>query len=621
MAPTSTHLHLAPQDFHLTRVSSEISAVTSEPSQDSVLWAELIKEKERVFLKAHLKTEKVCVTIHDTFQVYVRVCWQRGDEGSGLDSQGMDYARRRPGPAVLCLHSVQGLATSSWVWLKFVKSFHDAGFHSVLVDLPGCGRSAMGQDPFVPWPRWRRDDWHMLQELLEEMGLLSVSSLSQGASCMSILRLLSRSPRALQSTHVFVDPIFDDHLWGELGDDQLKFNDLLRRRGVRIWAVFQEEVFSRLEVSAQVAEQRLLAAREAELPITVSRLPREKLCEAQLGAQVPVRALFAERRLKRQIVDFFKGKRAPVLRSEAWAGAASQSSSGCQTGQLMPSPAYGTGSPPKRRAGWVAPGELDDDAARQDHHSIKNNAAAPVGAAAAEAERISTTCLFQGEPRARAAVPLEALPLDLQSASSIPRPSSSPAAARTGRIWKLPDGWLPGHRASPQESRRSSYADARASAGHRTSRGQSAGLGVSSGSKSTPSLAEAAGGSKDPDSNNWRLATIERSAGQAGKAAYHPDVHRKRLLTRQTVQSAIESRQATERSKSTIGAEGSKLLPEELKWIEKALEESRREHQAELQQRAAQDQELKAVLDSQEDLSAGALRIRDARSRRSRRHL
>merc|ERR1740123_134679 len=59
-----------------THIGGDVFEVTSEPSDECVLWGELISEKERRFLQQHMKSRILPIYGNNCCRLHLRVCLQ-----------------------------------------------------------------------------------------------------------------------------------------------------------------------------------------------------------------------------------------------------------------------------------------------------------------------------------------------------------------------------------------------------------------------------------------------------------------------------------------------------------------------------------------------------------------
>lgn len=171
--------------YDVCHIGGEVFTSFAEPSDRSALWGELLKEKERVFLRKELQTETVCFTVESTFQISVSCLWQpEAKQASG----------HRHGRFAMLLHSLQSPLTDAWVWIKLGRPLYKKGFSVIMVDLPGFGRSKMNMNASVKPEEWWSQDWHLICQIVDELRLPATHFVAIGAMCSTVLKIMMRSP-------------------------------------------------------------------------------------------------------------------------------------------------------------------------------------------------------------------------------------------------------------------------------------------------------------------------------------------------------------------------------------------------------------------------------------------
>jgi len=286
----------------IKHIGGEIFSYTDEPSDRSVLWGELFREKERKFLQASLATQLVCFSIRDTFQISVRTVWQ---------PEPLFGRMTRKCRAVGLLHPWHGKTTTSWTWAKFFRPLFGSGFSVVAVEFPGFGSSSMNMAT-TKLSDWKSQDWHLLVQVLDEIKLTKCHFIACGESCSVLFRILQRSPSQLEQCHILHNPIINyDELFADsvggpppgAGADwreklraqqQAAMEDLCRSASLRLWVTWDGDEASRETVDSfrQCTKNEMLMTN-----ITVTELTRDDICEAQVGARLPVWFLFPSKQL------------------------------------------------------------------------------------------------------------------------------------------------------------------------------------------------------------------------------------------------------------------------------------------------------------------------------------
>eukprot|EP00931_Biecheleriopsis_adriatica_P116091 TRINITY_DN91792_c0_g1_i1.p1 TRINITY_DN91792_c0_g1~~TRINITY_DN91792_c0_g1_i1.p1 ORF type:complete len:725 (+),score=142.18 TRINITY_DN91792_c0_g1_i1:71-2245(+) len=307
----------AQRKYDVSHVGGEIFAATDEPSEHYILWGEVLKEKERTFLRKEMQSMTVSFSIKDTFQIDVRCLWQpeaKGSTGPG----GHGY---RKGRFVTLLHGHQEPLSSAWVWIKLARPLFRAGFSVIMVDLPGFGRSKINLDPSgSARGTYKQQDWHIVSQLLDSLRVHSSHMVALGQSCGTVLRLLLRSPHLLEREHVFFDACMDfdqvfEHLgppppgsnnWKELQrDKQIKcLEEIFKKTKARVWSFHDRE-----HLNPEIRRMQWLLADATTNPVMMRRIQvqdvsKSDLCKCHFGVGIPVSFLMVSKRLSSTIVEF-----------------------------------------------------------------------------------------------------------------------------------------------------------------------------------------------------------------------------------------------------------------------------------------------------------------------------
>eukprot|EP00929_Paragymnodinium_shiwhaense_P049038 TRINITY_DN24753_c0_g1_i1.p1 TRINITY_DN24753_c0_g1~~TRINITY_DN24753_c0_g1_i1.p1 ORF type:complete len:626 (-),score=102.18 TRINITY_DN24753_c0_g1_i1:177-2054(-) len=384
-------------NYHVTHLGGEVFRATAEGSKNGNLWGELFRDKERNFLRTNLQEERLCFSVMDTFQILCRVLWRpearrAGDVGfvppmvngqrmqghhsqmqqgpmdamgpagrsefapgpGGMPGvpgmQGMPGApsmpgtkaqkkglagRRRQGKFVLLLHEVRGPLTTSWTWIKFAKPLYQAGYSVILMDLPGLGRSQINQKLRCDPDTWISQDWHIVSECLDHMGVEKVNIVAVGEACNTVLRLLQRSPHQSVGEHIFYNPVItQDTVFppvsrakvAQLGvpfeECQMishceSYSNLLRSTSSRIWAIFdkknmQNTLKSKVLCKAIESQEIMRTTPDGSIQIVKSQLVSDigddEIATCKVGVHVDDHFLFPSRLIRARMAQFLAGE-------------------------------------------------------------------------------------------------------------------------------------------------------------------------------------------------------------------------------------------------------------------------------------------------------------------------
>eukprot|EP00927_Polykrikos_kofoidii_P044778 TRINITY_DN38654_c0_g2_i1.p1 TRINITY_DN38654_c0_g2~~TRINITY_DN38654_c0_g2_i1.p1 ORF type:complete len:590 (+),score=95.36 TRINITY_DN38654_c0_g2_i1:172-1941(+) len=393
--------------FYFTHLGGEIFRAVEEPSDQSVLWGELFREKERIFLRQNMQEVSMSFSIKDTFQLYIRTIWRpearRAVEPlgvmTGVDGRPvpqhppgnqtitgtkklqftsfLDPAAakalmpaagcRRKGRFALLLHAMKGRLTTSWVWMKLARELYQAGYSVVLVDLPGFGKSMVNQVTHCSTDSWILQDWLVICQMLDELGVPNCTTFSTGESCGTVLRILQRSPQQLTTEHVFYNPILEGRLFKNISHATVatsglnyheaqmqahvrELSALLTHRGIRVWANFSpagscyDDTRYTQELLVRTKGSVICKTLEDGIPamhpiVVTSYLADVDMAEAQISINIEVDVLFPSKALKAAYVNYLLGANHCADPREFVSGAPEQA---------MPSENVGVGE-------WVPP--------------------------------------------------------------------------------------------------------------------------------------------------------------------------------------------------------------------------------------------------------------------------
>lgn len=320
-------------DVRITHLAGEVFRADEEPSMVHVLWGELFKPGERVFLRQHLKDEMVNFCLRQTFQVRLRSLWQLN---AGLVNKNLArrMEARKEGTTILLMHALRGKLTTSWTWSKFGKALHHKNFNLLFVDLPGFGSSMVNQQPHAHPSEWEHSDWHILVQVMDAIRVPKACTICVGEACSGVMRLIQRSPHQLAKEHFFHNPIVKREIFAvdknrivegsSLEEAQLirheeMLLDSLRLSGIRIWATFDEEGLKESNYTYKLMlrcsrHQAFRDGHPTSFPIvTVTKISSVDLVEVKLGKDVPIYVLFPSRVFKQAVINFFVGDGDPRL--------------------------------------------------------------------------------------------------------------------------------------------------------------------------------------------------------------------------------------------------------------------------------------------------------------------
>jgi len=263
-----------------------------------------------------LKSEMICFSVLDTFQISVRTVW-RPESGNEQRSS------LRKGRFAMLLHDTSGRLTTSWTWLKLVKPLYQMGLSVILVDLPGMGKSSINNVSTLSTSVWQSHEGHILCKILDELRVSKCHLVACGHSCSALLRMVKHNPHQMEKEHILHNPVLD---YNELFKDSIRapepgigprWRDILRAEQqhalesflitseVRIFATFDQADLGRTSETYESfvrAKDNVLL----EQNITPLEVTKEDICEAQIGANVPLCFLFIRKQLRLCYAQFLE---------------------------------------------------------------------------------------------------------------------------------------------------------------------------------------------------------------------------------------------------------------------------------------------------------------------------
>eukprot|EP00933_Yihiella_yeosuensis_P060897 TRINITY_DN63698_c0_g1_i1.p1 TRINITY_DN63698_c0_g1~~TRINITY_DN63698_c0_g1_i1.p1 ORF type:complete len:785 (-),score=119.35 TRINITY_DN63698_c0_g1_i1:180-2534(-) len=308
--------------YDVSHVGGEVFTSIDDASERSSLWGELLKEKERIFLRKELVPEYVTFSVQDTFQISANCVWQ--------PAARHHYGRIRHGRFVTLLHSLDEPLTSSWTWIKLARPLYKKGFSVIMIDLPGLGKSKINMVSNVKKEDWVMHDWHVLCQTLDELRVPCCHFVACGSACNAVLKIMSRSPHSLEKEHFFFQPEVDfNELFGGIqalepgmtAETRQRIRELqqeelvkqYRHSKVRIWCAVDRD---QATLACLDTIDRLAEARKGSMTLTgrmrISNVSKSDLCPAHLGVKLNTSLIFLCRQLQYQIVKFFDEREGPL---------------------------------------------------------------------------------------------------------------------------------------------------------------------------------------------------------------------------------------------------------------------------------------------------------------------
>lgn len=296
------------RDFKVS-ITSQFYSITegkNEHSDQTLLWCELFKERERELYRKHVKTQQVCFVLGKfNCQIVVRSIVPGYTAALALAE------RIRP---VLFLHAWSGTLVSSWTWAKFLHPFHKAGMSPITMDLPGFGKSAINGKFLVPTSEWAQFDWLIaMKTVLETLPVKPrLQVVTVGESCMTAIRLIDKYHGGLAVEQIWHNPVFDykcifpDMVVPGGGPPRVSYrkavHDLLKEHKQRIWATYDESI------STEDLDDLQWLARHCREKFAVTKVTSNHICEVQAGCNIPIQVLYPGRLLRRAWIGYLQGE-------------------------------------------------------------------------------------------------------------------------------------------------------------------------------------------------------------------------------------------------------------------------------------------------------------------------
>lgn len=311
------------QQWCISNMGGENFFANSEVSKNQVLWADIFKEKERIFLRQYLEDKKVSYCSRDTYEIAVRMAWNPKHK-SEIEKCG----RTIDGRLVVCLHGYSGKCKTSWAWAKLMRPLWKRGFTICCVDMPCSGRTAVNNSWNVDFDHWLSADAEIIGKVIAALGFTSrVSFVAYREACGTVARVWQQFPHIAAPANIFVDPIItlDDLLpveapygaqmdwYKEMKTKQaLDFYRLITKIDVRIWACFTND--KACTKTGRETMQALLAVVRERRTLEVSELSKEFICEATAGAGIPATLLVPCKYIRDKFTAYIDGKFDPPAR-------------------------------------------------------------------------------------------------------------------------------------------------------------------------------------------------------------------------------------------------------------------------------------------------------------------
>lgn len=270
---------------------------------------------ERAYLREHLASQTLSFSLRESFRICVRALWQ----------QAYRFKERPRSRVVVCLHAMSGAFTTAMAWVKMAWALHQAGFHVVLVDLPGFGTSEVGGEKRCSADRWKIWDTRLLANILQKLSIKRCHILAMGEACHFLFRALEQVPQLLEGEHFLYNPLLDPaelfarvypqfdhhgHHWRLCEFQKQEALVAMLRRVGQLWAVFDGAQGEQAQLQA-TAHALASAAMDQEICerrlLTLTEITRRDARAVAFGQASPVRFLLLSAELRQAVVGFLAG--------------------------------------------------------------------------------------------------------------------------------------------------------------------------------------------------------------------------------------------------------------------------------------------------------------------------
>eukprot|EP00441_Pelagodinium_beii_P040333 CAMPEP_0197635548 /NCGR_PEP_ID=MMETSP1338-20131121/11335_1 /TAXON_ID=43686 ORGANISM="Pelagodinium beii, Strain RCC1491" /NCGR_SAMPLE_ID=MMETSP1338 /ASSEMBLY_ACC=CAM_ASM_000754 /LENGTH=721 /DNA_ID=CAMNT_0043207623 /DNA_START=34 /DNA_END=2196 /DNA_ORIENTATION=- len=304
--------------YHIVHAGGEAFINQKLPSDQRLLWGELVKESERNFFRRHLQQEESLFAIVQagTFQIRCECCWQE----EGKLKPGMN---RRRGRFVALVHGLSSSLNDSWAWMKLWKPFFKTGFSVVSIELPGYGRSSISNKLNGPKSDWWDVGWKVIDRSVKQLGIPRCHFVGMGESCHLLLDMMLHSRvdhcSLVAREHFWYQPIIDfkhmfKDLLGQPPPNSTWWKDFQHSTivkalqeviiHVRIWMIYNDKVATPEERRTyEILKEATAHVRYRDV-FRLSEVSESDLCSAQIHATLPTRCLVVGKSLCQTLMNF-----------------------------------------------------------------------------------------------------------------------------------------------------------------------------------------------------------------------------------------------------------------------------------------------------------------------------
>jgi pimeloyl-ACP methyl ester carboxylesterase len=193
------------RQFSITERGGAIFSVGCDVPEEQVFKSKVFSPDERLFLMENLRHYPLQFASEMTCHIFVRCLFHLEAQTvkKASDAGGL---KQRHGNFVLFLHDFQKL-TTSWCWMKLGLFLYQKGMDLIFMDLPGFGKSSVGENTRCPPSLWERFAGQVISHSLDELEILRTSVVAVGEGAGIALKFMAKYPHRLCKDHVFHNPI------------------------------------------------------------------------------------------------------------------------------------------------------------------------------------------------------------------------------------------------------------------------------------------------------------------------------------------------------------------------------------------------------------------------------
>ena len=195
--------------FTITERGGAIFSVGCDAPEEQVFKSKVFTQDEKSFLMENIRLYPLQFASEMTCNIFARCLFhleaqtvKKSTDGSGL--------KQRHGNFILFLHDFQKL-TTSWCWMKLALFLYQKGMDCIFMDLPGFGKSSVGENSRCPANLWERFAGQVISHALDELEVMRTAVVAVGEGAGIALKFMAKYPHRLTLNHVFHNPIIREN--------------------------------------------------------------------------------------------------------------------------------------------------------------------------------------------------------------------------------------------------------------------------------------------------------------------------------------------------------------------------------------------------------------------------